>query len=49
MTRKLTITVEGDGPGADSALARIVEALKIVTAKDDDPEPPRVPPHEDRA
>jgi len=29
-TRKITLTVEGDGPGADIALLRLVEALRSV-------------------
>ena len=31
VTRRLTITIEGDGEGADSALERILEALKILS------------------
>jgi hypothetical protein len=31
-TRRLTITVEGDGQGADLALLRLVEALRLAVA-----------------
>jgi hypothetical protein len=38
--RKITITVEGDGPGAETALARLIEALRLVTEPRPKPSPP---------
>lgn len=45
--RRVTITVEGDGPGADTALARLVEALRLAVAPDDR-RPPDTPAPRDR-
>ena len=33
-TRKITITIEGEGDGADTALDRLLKALAVVTVEE---------------